>query len=239
MPSRTCSRRGFLKGCAAAAASFAAPHYLRAGASPNEKLNLAFVGAGGRGASLIAELRPGGEPAGLLRRRRDLRGQQLQGASAGAAVHGLPQDVRRNGAADRRRGRRHARPSSLPGLDDGPAARQARLLREAADVHDRAGPAAGQGRPGEEAGHADGQPGQLQRQHAVDSRVDQGGRAGRGPGDPPLERLSHGRPPAAATGRRSRPASIGTCGSARSPRGRSPRARSAWAGIRTATSATA
>jgi len=54
MPSHTCSRRNFLKRCSVAvAASFAAPRYLRAGASPNEKLNLAFVGAGGRGASLI------------------------------------------------------------------------------------------------------------------------------------------------------------------------------------------
>ena len=53
MPRCTLSRRRFVQGCAAAAANFSAPHVLRAGASPNEKLNLAFVGAGGRGASLI------------------------------------------------------------------------------------------------------------------------------------------------------------------------------------------
>jgi hypothetical protein len=47
------TRRNFLKRCAAAATgSLAAPAYLSA-ASPNEKLNLAFVGAGGRGSSLI------------------------------------------------------------------------------------------------------------------------------------------------------------------------------------------
>lgn len=46
------TRRTFLKQCAAVAAgSLAAPAYLAA-ASPNEKLNLAFVAAGGRGAYL-------------------------------------------------------------------------------------------------------------------------------------------------------------------------------------------
>lgn len=93
MSSGICSRRGFLKGCAAAATSFAAPHCLRAGASPKEKLNLALVGAGGRGASRIASigreawlavrlqrqsapLRSGLRRAalrGCLPRRRDLR----------------------------------------------------------------------------------------------------------------------------------------------------------------------
>ncbi len=63
MPSHTCPRRVFLKGCAAVTAGFAAPHYVRAGASPNEKLNLVFVGAGGRGASLIASF---GREANLL-----------------------------------------------------------------------------------------------------------------------------------------------------------------------------
>jgi Oxidoreductase family, NAD-binding Rossmann fold len=63
MPSIAFPRRGFLKVCAAAAASVATPRVLRAGASPNEKLNLVFVGAGGRGASLIPSF---GQEANLL-----------------------------------------------------------------------------------------------------------------------------------------------------------------------------
>lgn len=63
MPSLTCPRRGFLKACAAAAASCAVPQLLRAGESPNEKLNLVFVGAGGRGRSLIPSF---GREANLL-----------------------------------------------------------------------------------------------------------------------------------------------------------------------------
>ena len=63
MPSIAFPRRDFLKVCTAAAASVVAPRVSRAGASPNEKLNLAFVGAGGRGASLIPSF---GQEANLL-----------------------------------------------------------------------------------------------------------------------------------------------------------------------------
>lgn len=53
-PTARC-RRSFLKGCAASLAlPFAVPGYLRSEGSPNEKINLAFVGAGGRGRYLIS-----------------------------------------------------------------------------------------------------------------------------------------------------------------------------------------
>lgn len=48
------NRRRFLTGsAAAAAATFAVPRYLRAGGSPNEKVNVAFVAAGGKGVHAV------------------------------------------------------------------------------------------------------------------------------------------------------------------------------------------
>lgn len=47
------TRRSVLKGCAAASVGLAVPACLQAGASPNEKINLALIGAGGRGRSLV------------------------------------------------------------------------------------------------------------------------------------------------------------------------------------------
>jgi len=47
------TRRSFVKGGAAGAAGLAVPAYLQAGASPNEKVSLALIGAGGRGGALV------------------------------------------------------------------------------------------------------------------------------------------------------------------------------------------
>ncbi len=52
MRTRT-TRRSLLKACAAGAAGLAVPAYLQAGFSPNEKINLALIGAGGRGGALV------------------------------------------------------------------------------------------------------------------------------------------------------------------------------------------
>ena len=66
----------------------------------------------------------------------------------GEAVPRLPQDVRRDGQADRRGGGGHARPHPRPGRRHGHAAGQALLLREAAGAHGLRGPRAGRASPG-------------------------------------------------------------------------------------------
>lgn len=53
MPQILRTRRSFLKASAAAAATFAVPRSLRAGGSPNERVNVAFVAAGGKGVHAV------------------------------------------------------------------------------------------------------------------------------------------------------------------------------------------
>ena len=174
---RTLSRRTFLASAGLAAGVTVIPsrpvwaqgQSAATSYAANEKLNIAGIGVGGRGGAHVEPV-AGREPGGRLRRGRGharrlpaARREALQGPerrqAAAQAVHRLPRDARQDGQPDRRGVRRHARPPPRPGLDDGHEARQARLLREAADAQHRRGPAADPGRPRAQGGHADGQPG--------------------------------------------------------------------------------
>ena len=101
--------------------------------SPNEKMNIAGVGAGGRAGerdrrSGIREHRRAG------RRRLGARRRGVQALGEGDAVQGLPPDARQ-GEEHRRGDGRHPRSHACDGGAGGDAARQARLRREAADAN--------------------------------------------------------------------------------------------------------
>ena len=150
------TRREFVGGLAAAGIVTGAPALLR-GRNLNDKLNIAFIGCGGRGLTNINELtiRPPGPPARLaqavaatpLPRPRRIRTRTWScsvtsirtpltprpSVSAGCEGHRPPARLRQ--ARRLRRGRRldgraHARLCDL----SGPDARQARLLRKAAHL---------------------------------------------------------------------------------------------------------
>ena len=132
--------------------------------SPNEKLNIAGIGAGGQPFSDLRQCET--ENIVALADVDWARGAAgLRALGQGGEVQGLPPDARQG--EDDRRGRRSARPTTCtPRGALLHAARQARLRREAADAHAweaRLLPGGGEEVQGR---HADGQPGLLARGHA-------------------------------------------------------------------------
>ena len=132
--------------------------------SPNEKMNIAGVGAGGRAAGVLGslELR---EHRRARRRGLGARRGRVQALGQGDEVQGLPPDARqgeehRRGHGDHPRSHAHARRAR------GDAARQARVRREAADAHAVGGAPAHRRRREVQGRDADGQPGLLARRHA-------------------------------------------------------------------------
>ena len=204
------NRRRFLKRTAAVASLAGASQLLTvpnilAERSPNSKLNIAGIGVGGRGGAhvepsldenlvAVCDVVEGTRQRLPAARRKALQGPRHRQAAAQGVLR-LPRDVRQDARPDRRRVRRHARPPSRAGLDDGHQAGQARLLREAADAQHRRGPAADPGGPRAQGGHADGQPGPGRRRLAAAVRDDLGRRDRQRPGGPRLDR-SAGHPQA-------------------------------------------
>ena len=231
------TRRQFgLELAGTAAAVFAAPAVLR-GRNLNDKLNIAIIGAGGRGAAnldgvssenivaLCDVYEPAVEQAGSL-------------YPEGPTVPRLPQGLRPRQRVRRRR-REHLRAHPRLRHPAGLAARQARLLREAADVQRLGGPGHPRGRRQGQGRHPDGHPDPRRRQLPPRRRADPDRRDRPGDRGPRLGRpglgtaVGRGRPaeprhrPRARSGprarRRSPRGSTGTSGSAPRRPGRSTR----------------
>ena len=139
---RESRRRSFLKSSALAAGALALPRFsiAQSGGSPNGKIGVAVVGAGGMGEYAVAA---GGqrEVRGHLRRGRPEGVQGLRGAPPGAALQGLPGDAGQAAQADRRGRDLHSRPHPFPHRDGGHGAGQARVRAEAARAQRLAGAA--------------------------------------------------------------------------------------------------
>ena len=168
----TTTRRGFLSESALGLAAVAiVPRHVLGGprfVAPSEKVNIALIGAGGQGrtnlralfqepdAQVIAVADPieqfgprgvllqgaGGPQAGQGRDREALRAEDPEAPLR--RVRGLPRDAGQ-GEGHRRGALRHARPPARLCVGHRHAARQARLLREAADAQPLGGPAGGPG----------------------------------------------------------------------------------------------
>ena len=143
--------------------------------SPNEKLNIAAIGAGGKGAATSRLRRPRtSSPCAIVDDKR--AAAIFKQYREGAEVQRLPQDARQGRQEYRRGDRHHPGPHARHGGDVAHGARQARLRAEAADAH-RLGSAAADGSRRQIQGRdADGQPGLLERRHAAVRRDDLGRR---------------------------------------------------------------
>ena len=133
--------------------------------SPNEKLNIAGIGAGGRADDVL-----GGCDSENIVALADVdwaRGaRRVQALPEGDALQGLPQDARQGRQEHRRRDHRDSRSHARDRRARRDAARQARLRREAAHAH-AVGSAPAHRRRGEvQSRDADGQPGLLARSDA-------------------------------------------------------------------------
>ena len=151
----------------------------------NEQLQVAVVGLGGRGSGFAVEegwssvrQQTGGRIAALCDVNKKKAAAAFQRYPDVPEVRGLPRDDRPDGVEARRRDRRHARPRPRRPLRLRPPGRQARVLREGADPHHPGIPHPGGACCREEAFHADGQPGRLQRPRG---RERMGGKAWRNP----------------------------------------------------------
>ena len=167
------SRRHFFYGSllagAVPAAGFGSTPSLKAAGykSPNEKLNFAAIGAGGQAGSEHLGRGAHGEHRGAVRRGRPARRAHVQAVRQGAEVQRFPADAGQGRQEHRRRDRGHSGSHARHGGHVVHGARQARLRAEAAGAH-RLGSAPVDGGGGEvQGGHADGQPGLLQRRHAA------------------------------------------------------------------------
>ncbi len=133
--------------------------------SPNEKLNIAAIGAGRQGRQRHRGL-PGRKHRRHGRSRRQARRKNFQ------AFPKVPKykDFRRMFDKERQRHRRRARvlprPHARQRRDVGHGARQTRLLPEAADAHRLGGAATGAGGGEIQGRHPDGQPGLLAARRA-------------------------------------------------------------------------
>ena len=158
----TTNRRSFLFGASVAGFGIFAQgrRGWAGGVGPNETLNIACIGVGGKGESDTDQAADHGRIVALCdidQKRLDADGREAQGS----------QEVQRLSAScsheldsqDRRRGRLDARPHPRPGRRDGHAAGQARLLPEAAGPLGLGSPADARDGPPEEGLHPDGQPG--------------------------------------------------------------------------------
>ena len=156
------TRRQFGRAVASSAVGALAVPAIVRGRNLNEKLNIAMIGVGGRGAANLSQGRLR-EHRGPLRRVR-AGGRPGRGApSAGPPLSRLPQALRP--CPRLRRGRRehdraHPRLCHPAGLATG----QARLLREAADVQHLGGPHHPRGRREGQGRDPDGNPDPRRRQ---------------------------------------------------------------------------
>ncbi len=129
-----------------------------------------------------------GEYRRPLRRGRRPAGDGLEAVQQGREVQRLPQDARREGQADRRRGGLHARSHACRGGRRRDEDGQARLLREAARAFDPRGEGPDRDRRENEGCQPDGQSGAVGRQHAEDRRDRPLGRDRPGQGSPRVDR---------------------------------------------------
>ena len=130
--------------------------------SPNEKLNIAGIGAGAQAFSDLRQCET--ENIVALADVDWVRGEPgFQRYDKADEVQGLPPDARQGGQEHRRRGDRHPRSHAHPRRALVHGARQERLRREAADADRLGGAAAPAGRAEVQGRDADGQPGVLAR----------------------------------------------------------------------------
>ena len=116
---------------------------------PNETLNIACIGVGGKGRSDTEHAANHGRLVALCdvdEKRLDAMGDKHKDAKKYVDYREL---LARARLADRRRGRLDARPHACAGRRDGHAAGQARLLPEAADPHGLGSPADAGDSPGQ------------------------------------------------------------------------------------------
>ena len=170
------TRRQFAKTVAGAAfGAFAAPAIVR-GRNLNEKLNIAMIGSGGRGAHNLKQFSD--ENIVVLCDVKEVGHRDgREGALAGPPLCRLPPGLRPRQQL-RRRGREHHRAHARLRHAAGLATGQARLLREAADVQHRRGPDHPRGRRQGQGGDPDGQPEPCQRQLPPCHRADPDRRIG-------------------------------------------------------------
>ena len=182
-PASRLSRRTFLT-TAAALAGAASGRRVFAGSqqaaerplAPSDRVALAVVGAGGRGADNIRDVDDD--------RRADRRAVRLRRAERGRVVREVPRRAEVSRLApharcredDRRGARRHARPQPRDRLGRRDAARQACLLREAAGAQHLGSAADGEGRERDPRRDADGHAGPRIRRHPPRGRGHSGGR---------------------------------------------------------------
>ena len=139
--SRKTNRRDFLKQTAVAGVGFwmAGGVTLAESTSANEKLNIAIVGAGGRGGNNLRNSRPWAtsSPCATSTSERAAKGFK---DFPKAKKYNDFRKMLDEAEGHRRRRRQHARPHARRGQRDGHAAGQARLLPEAADARRLRGP---------------------------------------------------------------------------------------------------
>ncbi len=198
MPQNHLHRRDFLRRSALSGAALwvagSRPGLLAA--SANEKLNIGIIGTAHRAAANINGVQGENivalcdidEPTARPRRANDSRRRRPSTTSASCWTR----------QGHRRRGRQHRRPHPRPGRPIGAMqARQARLLREAADPLRPRGPRRRRGRRRPGRGDADGHADPRHRQLPPRRRADPVRRHRPGPRGP---RLGAARAGAAATG---------------------------------------
>ena len=132
---------------------------------PQQKLNIAIIGCGGRGAANLGEVAKSENIVALC----DVNEPNARAAAARQhpkAPARSPTSASCSTSAKRvrRRGRQHLRAHPRLRHPAGAAARQARLLREAADPQHLGGPRHPRGRREGQGRHADGHPDPRQRQ---------------------------------------------------------------------------
>ena len=101
--------------------------------SPNEKLNIAAVGVGVRGPAILVGAAATENIVALCDVDEERSARGFAAVPQCQKVQGLPQDVRDRGQEHRRGNDRDSRSHAHAGGAARDAARQARLLREAAD----------------------------------------------------------------------------------------------------------
>jgi hypothetical protein len=167
-------RRAMLRTSAVAAGvwTMTGPLSRGQGTSPNEKLNIAGIGVGGRGADNVSGV-AGENLVALCDVDESRAGKTFERFPASETLPGLPQDAGRDARADRCRGDRYARSYACPGRRDGDETGQTLLLRETADAQRLRSAPDGHGGPREGSRHADGYPDPCRRQLPPRGRTDQ------------------------------------------------------------------
>ena len=162
--------------------------------SYNEKLNIAAIGVGTRGPAILQGAAPTENIVALCDVDDDASSARIPDLPQGEQVQRLPEDARKGGQEHRCRDDRHSGPHAYPHRAAFHAARQARLLREAADPHRVGSAAAGRRRGEVQNRNPDGQPGVQPRGHENGVRDPLVGRYRRGSGSARVDRRHLWRP---------------------------------------------